>query len=684
MQQANRKLPDGTTALIAESLGRRKSNGIDLDALTEAALDSDDPMALLEAAAKGYGGSAPPDTPASRPRTDLGNAERLVERHSNDLRHCPPLGGWLAWDGKRWQKDDSKQVRHWAHETVRSIYHEASLRADRQEREELATWAKQSESKPRIEYMISIAEAHLYAAPDEFDAKPWLLNVGNGTVDLRTGELRGHRREDMLTTVAPTTHDPDAPAPTWEKFLARVIPDAETRAFLQRAVGYSLTGETGEECLFLPYGSGRNGKSKFLGALQDMLGRDYAQQMPAHTLMLKRSVGGASPELADLKGVRFAATSETSEGGRLDEAMVKQVTGGDLIRARQLNQPYVEFAPTHKLWLATNHKPQVRGTDEGIWSRIRLIPFEVFIPLPERDPRLASKLRAEASGILAWAVKGCISWQASGLGSSAAVEQATEEYRATMDWLGGFLEDRCDVGDGLEDVMAALYTDYVDWAHLNGEYVVTQRKFGDALAERGFAPRRGTAGQRMRVGLRLANVHLDRGHSDPSPPTAGSKTAGQSPSVTQVTQSDAVPNENPHVPSAREFIGRSVTKRHSSLSQGHSEEKSAASAAPSEKNGETPVSLSGQGVRAVSGDAGRYETWQGSRVWQCAACGHETEAFTDMTGLPHPGCPQGGRFGASAREDALPRTHRQRYVPLSTGLTMTILQARREIGLAAA
>jgi putative DNA primase/helicase len=427
--------------------------------------------------------------------TDLGNAERLIDNRGEDLRYCDPLGGWLCWDGKRWQQDNSGQVYRWAMDTVRGIYHEASEEKNASKRIALGEWAKSSEFASHIDNMIRLARSLVPATPDEFDVNPWLLNVQNGTLDLRTGELYPHRRGDMSMKMTSTEYHPDAKAPTWEAFLERAMKhDREMIAFLQRAVGYSLTGVTGEEVLFVIYGSGRNGKSKFLGAIQDTLGLDYAQQMPPQTLMLKRGETGATSELARLKGARFAATIETGEGGRLDEALVKQATGGDLISARYLYKEYFEYKPTHKIWLATNHKPQVRGTDEGIWSRIILIPFGVFIPPLERDGDLAEKLAAEATGILAWAVQGCMDWQRERLALPEVVREATQEYREAMDAIGEFIEERCVIGDEFEIGASDLFAAYKDWASVNSEYTYNQRRFGDALSERGYEVGRITAG----------------------------------------------------------------------------------------------------------------------------------------------------------------------------------------------
>jgi putative DNA primase/helicase len=417
----------------------------------------------------------------------------------------------VCWDGKRWQQDTSGQVYRWAVDTVRTIYGEASRGDEAKSRVALADWAKTSESEQHINAMVRLARSMIPATPDEFDADPWLLNVENGTLDLRTGELDQHRRVNMLTKLAPTEYHPDAEAPTWTAFLERVMPDEETRAFLQRAVGYSLTGSTGEEAFFVVHGRGRNGKSKFLRAIQDTLGLDYTQQVPPETLMLERGDTGATPGLARLKGARFAATVETGEGGRLDEALIKQATGGDLISARYLYGNYFEFEPTHKIWLATNHKPTVRGTDEGIWSRIKLIPFMVTIPEAERDDRLAEKLAAERTGILAWAVQGCMAWQKERLAVPKAVRLATQEYRDAMDAIGEFITERCVIGEEFQVGAAELFEAYKEWANVNEEYTYSQRRFGDALSERGYKVERVTSGsdkgRKLRKGISLKDSY---------------------------------------------------------------------------------------------------------------------------------------------------------------------------------
>jgi putative DNA primase/helicase len=445
---------------------------------------------------------------ASFPNTNTGNAERLVEQHGDDILYCPPLGGWLTWDGRRWVRDTSGDIWRRSIATVRAIYREAEQAADRTEAKELARWAEASESERNLAAMISITRAMRPAESEQFDADPWLLNVENGTVDLRTGELRPHRRGDRITKLAPVAYDPDAEAPVWAAFLERIMPDAGLRAFLAQAVGYTLTGDVSEHCVFICYGTGRNGKSVFLGALQGVMGRDYAQQMPSSALMARRT-GGPTPELADLRGVRFAATSETSEGARMNEEVLKAMSGGDLIRARHLHAEHIEFFPMFKVWLATNHRPVIRGTDEGVWSRPKLIPFTVTIPEQERDRQLAGKLAAEAPGILAWAVRGCLEWHERGLVLPDIVQEATGEYRNSMDTINMFIEECCVLGEGFEVNGATLFNRYREWAKDNNEYEYTHRRFGENLTERGFEVQRVTSGpekgRKVRLGIGLAD-----------------------------------------------------------------------------------------------------------------------------------------------------------------------------------
>ena len=434
--------------------------------------------------------------------TDLGNARRLVHRHGRNLRYCWLWRKWLVWDGKRWVKDDTGEVYRLAKETVSSIYQEAAAAPNDETRKELGKHATRSEAGARIKEMVDLARSDVPVMPDELDASPDLLNTESGTIDLRTGELREHRREDLITKIAPTTYRPDAAAPTWEAFLERVLPGEDLRAFVQRAVGYSATGDTSEQCMFINHGGGANGKSTFQEAIAAALG-DYAMRAPTEMLLAKRS-DGVPNDVARLKGARFVSASETEEGRRLAESRIKDLTGQDTITARFMKAEWFDFAPTHKLWLSTNHKPEIRGTDAAIWRRIRLVPWAVTIPPAEQDKKLPIALRHELAGILAWVVRGCLQWRREGLQAPDEVRKATGEYRAEMDVLAGFLVECCELDTGHWEYAKDLYECYKRWCDENGERPEPQRKFGGRLGERGFQrDRGGSRGAGIWRGVRL-------------------------------------------------------------------------------------------------------------------------------------------------------------------------------------
>src|SRR5215213_4388400 len=376
-----------------------------------------------------------------RTRTDYGNAERFVDEHGGSVCWCGPWRKFLVYDGRHWVRADTGEDERLLKSTVRGIYAEASEAEDSQERKAIADHAKRSESAKRINDALRLArsEPGIPILPHELDADPWLLNVLNGTVDLRTRELRPHDRRDLITKLAPVEYDPDAKAPNFEAFLARILPSEALRRFVQRAIGYAATGVVSEEVLVILYGVGANGKSTLVNILMEALG-DYAMQAAPELLLAKR--GSHPTELADLFGARFVASVEVDEGRRLAEGLVKQLTGRDPIKARRMREDFWEFEPTHTVFLATNHRPEVRGTDHAIWRRIRLVPFEETIPKDEQDKKLAEKLRGEMPGILAWIVQGCLAYQQDGLGEPDKVRAATLDYRSEMDVLAGFIEDR--------------------------------------------------------------------------------------------------------------------------------------------------------------------------------------------------------------------------------------------------
>jgi putative DNA primase/helicase len=295
-----------------------------------------------------------------------------------------------------------------------------------------------------------------------------------------------HDRAHHLTKVAPVAYDPEAPCPQWRAFLARVMGDHEELVhYLQRVFGYALTGETGEQCFFVLHGKGANGKSTLLDILLRLLG-DYARPTESRTLLTRSNSDGVRNDLAALFGLRAVTSSEVPRGAKFDEAMVKQLTGQDKITARFLFQEYFDYVPQFKLFLAVNHKPLIQGADEGIWRRVRLIPFEVVIPVQERDRQLPAKLRTELPGIFAWAVEGCRRWQEEGLSAPPAVVNATQSYRTESDVFGEFLATCCKrspSGQGHVTV-SALYSVYVTWADGGGVEVLKKEAFGRAMSER--------------------------------------------------------------------------------------------------------------------------------------------------------------------------------------------------------
>lgn len=436
--------------------------------------------------------------------SDMGNGRRLYLRHGRDLLYCNRWNSWLIWDGQRYTRDESDEIERRAKDTVRAMYAEAAALPDEEARTALAKHALKSEAGQRSREMINAArsEEGIAATPGAFDRDPWLLNVDNGTIDLHSGQLRAARREDRITKLAPVVYDPNATCSTWLAFLDRVMDGKqELIDFLQRAVGYTLTGDISEHCLFLLFGSGRNGKSTFVETLSALLS-DYALTTSTDTLLVQRA-GGIPNDLARLVGARLVSASESEAGRNLAEALVKQLTGGDTISARFLHAEFFDFKPAFKLWFRTNHKPTIRGTDDGIWSRIKLIPFTQRIPDSEMDKHLPDRLLAELPGILAWAVAGCLAWQRHGLGTPEAVTTATSEYRAEMDVLATFLADRCTIGQDHRCTAKELYASYTTWAEENGEKVVSQRAFGLRLAERGFINARATGGSRLWAGLKV-------------------------------------------------------------------------------------------------------------------------------------------------------------------------------------
>ncbi len=435
--------------------------------------------------------------------TDAGNAERFVYLNTG-ARYVHRWDRWFVWDDGRFAPDDRREVYQRAIQTARTIHIEAAKAETEGDARTISKHAILSEKRERIEAMLALARAMPPVAlvPDELDLNPDLTNVENGTLDTRTGQLRRHSQSDLITKLCPVAYDPNATAPTWAAFLGRVIPDPDVRAYLQRAAGYSLTGNVTEHCLFFCYGTGANGKSTFLETIRELLGEGEYAKAAAPDLLLAKKNDRHAVEVADLRGTRFVTTIEVGEGRAWDESRVKWLTGGDAISARFMYGNPFTFTPTHKFWIAGNHKPRVTGTDHGFWRRVHFVPYTVTIPKEQQDPNLRAKFRRELPGILRWAVEGCLAWRKDGLRPPPAVVAATQAYRSGEDVLAGFIEECCDRGVAARVEGKALYAVFREWSDRNGERQVTARAFGDALEERGIE-RKVSNGRRWFVGLSL-------------------------------------------------------------------------------------------------------------------------------------------------------------------------------------
>jgi putative DNA primase/helicase len=419
------------------------------------------------------------------PVNDTERALRFAAEFGGELRYVQTWKQWLVWDGVCWRGDVDGAVFRKAQKIPPMLLREASEIDDIERRSKAAGAAIVAGNQQKLQAMINLAQCQsgIAAVPSVFDANPMLLGASNGVVDLRKGLCREARKDDYITKQAGVAYDAAAECPTWQRFLATVLnDDTELVAFVQRAVGYSLTGNVSEQCLLFLYGSGQNGKSTFVECLQQMLG-DYALKSATSLYTLDQHGREAEPAIARLLGRRFVTGAETEEGADLAESRVKDLTGGDTLTGRLLHCAAFNFKPTHKLWIYGNHRPNVRGNDHGIWRRIRLVPFRVQIAESAKDPDLLKKLVAEMPGILNWAIKGCMAWQRQGLGTARAVEDATADYREDEDEIGEFLSDICTMSGRIE--RGDLYKAFALWAEQRGtRFVPKQTTFSKRVGER--------------------------------------------------------------------------------------------------------------------------------------------------------------------------------------------------------
>ena len=453
--------------------------------------------------------------------TDMGNAERLVWRFGKILHYCEERQMWLIWNGKSWEWDSGVKVKSLAKLVIRRYYAEAASIDGEDKRTALLDHARKSEGEQRVNAMISLAriEPNILIESDKLDSHPWLLNCFNGTLDLRTGILHPHSKGDLLTQCLTTNYDPNALCPQFNRFIDRIVGNCvELARYLQNAIGYSLAGSIREQVLFFLFGPGSNGKTTLTNLIQLLL-EHYARHIDIEVLTFKEyGSSGTSEGLANLNGKRVVFTTETTEGRRLNEGMVKNMVGGDPISVSRKYEHEITFLPTHKLWMFGNHKPAIRDTTLGMWRKIRLLPFTVTIPKDEQDGNLPDKLATELPGILAWAVRGCLEWQKYGLGEPPQVTNATADYRKEQDIVASFIAECCDLGDNEDCTIAELYEAYTKYCLDNGDVSLTKRFFVRKVVEKGIDRAEGAHNVKMFHRISLKDTGFVTGFVTPNTP----------------------------------------------------------------------------------------------------------------------------------------------------------------------
>jgi putative DNA primase/helicase len=427
-----------------------------------------------------------PATDAPTTYTDYYNARRFFDANQDRLLYVEGTG-WYVWDDKRWTPDKSRRHHAFAQKAALGIKDEIHAGMDADARKALLRWAAQSQDARRINGMISEARPMFAGNAERFDQKPMLFNVLNGTIDLATGEFREHRRTDYLTQLAPVTYDPKAKCPNWVEFVSQIQPDTTTRGYLKRAAGYSITGETSEQVVFVVHGSGGNGKSTFVTTLQRIIG-GYYQEAPLGFVKLKKWDSHPT-EYMLVKSKRLVAVIEQTGHSQINMELIKLMTGGESMTARKMHSDFEEsFEQTAKLWLRYNEKPIIRETDEGTWRRVRLIPFTQTFDGKQhrRDTNLLDKLAQEHSGILNWLIEGCREWRERGLGEAPEVDKATQEYREDSDLLGQFISDCCRKRNGAFSETKRLFTAWQGWCVTSGLHPGNALSFGKMLSAAGF------------------------------------------------------------------------------------------------------------------------------------------------------------------------------------------------------
>ncbi|MFA4990589.1 MAG: phage/plasmid primase, P4 family [Candidatus Paceibacterota bacterium] len=414
-------------------------------------------------------------------------ARKFAKEYKEKIRYCYPYKAWLFWNGKVWKQDKEGKVERLCKKAVIELYNEVSKITNDEERKSFIKFLIGLDKADKVKAILEMAKSEegIPILPEEFDKEEYLLNVQNGTLDLRTGQLKKHDKEDYLSMICEANYNENAKSELWEKFLFEVIPDEETRKYIQRVIGYSLTGSVKEEKLFFIFGSTATGKSTFLETIRYILG-DYATTADFETFLKRNWVSGAPRnDIAKLKNKRLVISLEVDEGRQLAEGLVKQLTGGDVISARPLYKEAIEFQPSFKLFLSANIRPKIKDDDYAKWKRKEKIPFDQLIQEKKRDKDLKKKLRQEREGILAWAIQGCLEWQEDGLKTPALVKKTTEQYRDEMNPLKDFILECCVINPEGKIKKGVLYEKYQEYCKESGiKFPLGKKQLGEKIKEK--------------------------------------------------------------------------------------------------------------------------------------------------------------------------------------------------------
>lgn len=443
-----------------------------------------------------------PDNYQSYSFTDQGNTEHFIHEYKDTLRYDHGRKRWLVWRGHWWEQARGGEIHQLNMRLLHKRERLARAFTDAEDVKKHLKWITTTKNGRHLDEIINRARNFLPIAVDgdAWDRDPMLFAVANGVIDLKSGKLREGRPDDLITLHTNVSYSTDALCPRADRFFSEIFLDrADLIQFIDKALGYSLTGFTNEQCFFILHEEGSNGKSTFLNIVSHIIG-DYARSTPSETLTTRKSSGPRN-DVARLAGARFVSSVETSLGGEAAEELLKRITGDDVVVARFLNNEFFEFRPQFKIWMACNHQPVIKGSDVAIWRRIHNIPFDRHFAAHERDKDLLEKLKAESPGILARMVRGCLAWQNDRLEQPESVRKSTQAYQNASNPLTDFIDERCKLGSELTILKQDLYDSYVEYCGECRERPLTKRFFGIYLKAKGFAEDRGNQG-RYWIGLK--------------------------------------------------------------------------------------------------------------------------------------------------------------------------------------